>query len=67
MITKLFNGNCFMTPKEFCRAFFDGYFYALLGEKLINGKATDEELDLATETAQKYMEQQIVYSAFDEK
>lgn len=27
----------------------------------------DKELDLAKETAQKYIEQQIAYSAFDEK
>lgn len=56
-----------MTPKEYCTAFCDGYFYAQLGEKLTNGKVTDKELDLAKETAQKYIEQQIAYSAFDEK
>lgn len=56
-----------MTPKEYCTAFCDGYFYAQLGEKLTNGKVTDKELDLAKETAQKYVEQQIAYSAFDEK
>lgn len=56
-----------MTPKEYCTAFCDGYFYAQLGEKLTNGKATDKELDLAKETAQKYIEQQIAYSSFDEK
>ena len=56
-----------MTPKEYCIAFCDGYFYAQLGEKLTNGKVTDKELDLAKETAQKYIEQQIAYSAFDEK
>lgn len=38
-----------------------------LGEKLTNGKVTDKELDLAKETAQKYIEQQIAYSSFDEK
>lgn len=56
-----------MTPKEYCTAFCDGYFYAQLGEKLTNGKVTDKELDLAKETAQKYIEQQIAYSSFDEK
>lgn len=56
-----------MTPKEYCTAFCDGYFYAQLGEKLTNGKVTDKELDLAKETAQKYIEQQIAYSGFDEK
>ena len=56
-----------MAPKEYCTAFCDGYFYAQLGEKLTNGKVTDKELDLAKETAQKYIEQQIAYSAFDEK
>ena len=56
-----------MTPKEYCIAFCDGYFYAQLGEKLTNGKVTDKELDLAKETAQTCMEQQIAYSSFDEK
>lgn len=56
-----------MTAKEYCTAFCDGYFYAQLGEKLTNGKVTDKELDLAKETAQKYIEQQIAYSSFDEK
>lgn len=56
-----------MTPKEYCTAFCDGYFYAQLGEKLTNGKVTDKELDLAKETAQTCMEQQIAYSSFDEK
>ena len=56
-----------MTPKEYCTAFCDGYFYAQLGEKLTNGKVTDKELDLAKETAQTCMEQQITYSSFDEK
>ena len=56
-----------MTPKEYCTAFCDGYFYAQLGEKLTNGKVKDKELDLAKETAQKYIEQQIAYSSFDEK
>ena len=56
-----------MTPKEYCTAFCDGYFYAQLGEKLTNGKVTDKELDLAKETAQKYIEQQIAYSGFEEK
>ena len=56
-----------MTPKEYCTAFCDGYFYAQLGEKLTNGKVTDKELDLARETAQTSMEQQIAYSSFDEK
>lgn len=39
-----------MTVKEYCIAFCGGYFYAQLGEKLINGKATDKALDLAKET-----------------
>lgn len=56
-----------MTAKEYCTAFCEGYFYAELGEKLTNGKVTDKELDLAKETAQKYIEQQIAYSAFDDK
>ena len=56
-----------MTAKEYCIAFCEGYFYAQLGEKLTNGKVTDKELDLAKETAQKYIEQQIAYSGFDEK
>ena len=56
-----------MTPKEYCIAFCEGYFYAQLGEKLTNGKVTEHTLDLAKETAQKSMEQQIAYSAFDDK
>lgn len=56
-----------MTAKECCIAFFEGYFYAQLGEKLTNGKVTEHTLDLAKETAQKCMEQQIAYSGFDEK
>lgn len=56
-----------MTPKEYCTAFCDGYFYAQLGEKLTNGKVTDKELDLAKETAQTCMEQRIAYSGFEEK
>ena len=48
-----------MTPKEYCIAFCEGYFYAQLGEKLTNGKVTEHTLDLAKETAQT--------SSFDEK
>ena len=48
-----------MTAKEYCTAFCEGYFYAQLGEKLTNGKVTEHTLDLAKETAQKCMEQQI--------
>ena len=48
-----------MTAKEYCIAFCDGYFYAQLGEKLTNGKVTERTLDLAKETAQTCMEQQI--------
>lgn len=42
-----------MIIKEYCAAFCEGYFYALLGEKLTDGKVTNEKLDLAKETAQK--------------
>ena len=56
-----------MTAKEYCIAFCEGYFYAQLGEKLTNGKVTEDTLDLAKETAQTCMEQQIAYSSFDEK
>ena len=56
-----------MTAKEYCIAFCEGYFYAQLGEKLTNGKVTERTLDLAKETAQTCMEQQIAYSSFDEK
>ena len=56
-----------MTAKEYCIAFCDGYFYAQLGERLTNGKVTERTLDLAKETAQTCMEQQIAYSSFDEK
>ena len=55
-----------MTTKEYCTAFCEGYFCAQLGEKLTNGKVTVKELDLVKETAQKYIERQIAYSAFDE-
>ena len=47
--------------------FFEGYFYAQLGERLTNGKVTEHTLDLAKETAQTCIEQQIAYSGFDEK
>ena len=56
-----------MTAKEYCTAFCDGYFYAQLGERLNDGKVTEHTLDLAKETAQTCMEQQIAYSSFDEK
>ena len=56
-----------MTAKEYCIAFCDGYFYAQLGERLTNGKVTERTLDLAKETAQTCMEQQIAYSSFNEK
>ena len=56
-----------MTAKEYCIAFCEGYFYAQLGEKLTNGKVTEHTLDLAKETAQTCIEQQIAYSGFDEK
>ena len=56
-----------MIAKEYCIAFCEGYFYAQLGEKLTNGKVTEHTLDLAKETAQTCMEQQIAYSSFDEK
>lgn len=42
-----------MTAEEYCTAFCEGNFYAQLGEKLTNGKVTEQELDLAKETAQK--------------
>ena len=54
-----------MIAKEYCIAFFEGYFYAQLGEKLTNGKVTEHTLDLAKETAQTCIEQQIAYSGFD--
>ena len=56
-----------MTAKEYCIAFCDGYFYAQLGERLNDGKVVEHTLDLAKETAQTCMEQQIAYSCFDEK
>ena len=56
-----------MTPEEYCIAFCEGYFYAQLGERLNDGKVTEHTLDLAKETAQTCMEQQIAYSSFDEK
>nr|WP_294876395.1 hypothetical protein [Prevotella sp.] len=56
-----------MIAKEYCIAFCEGYFYAQLGERLNDGKVTEHTLDLAKETAQTFMEQQIAYSAFDEK
>ena len=56
-----------MTAKEYCIAFCEGYFYAQLGEKLTHGKVTEHTLDLAKETAQTCMEQQIAYSTFDDK
>lgn len=56
-----------MTAKEYCIAFCEGYFYAQLGENLTNGKVTEHTLDLAKETAQTSMEQQISYYSFDEK
>lgn len=56
-----------MTAKEYCIAFCEGYFYAQLGERLTDGKVAEYTLDLAKETAQTCMEQQIAYSCFDEK
>lgn len=56
-----------MTAKEYCIAFCEGYFCAQLGEKLTNGKVTEQALDLAKETAQTCIEQQIAYSGLDEK
>ena len=56
-----------MTAKEYCIAFCEGYFCAQLGEKLTNGKVIEQTLDLAKETVQTCMEQQITYSSFDEK
>jgi len=56
-----------MTAKEYCIAFCEGYFYAQLGERLTNGKVTEHTLDLAKETAQTCMEQQIAYTGFEEK
>lgn len=57
----------FMIAKEYCIAFFEGYFYAQLGERLNDGKVTEHTLDLAKETAQTFIEQQIAYSGFEEK
>ena len=62
-----YNDISVMTAKEYCIAFCDGYFYAQLGEKLTDGKVTEQTLDLAKETAQTCMEQQIAHSSFDEK
>lgn len=59
--------ECFMIAKEYCIAFCEGYFYAQLGERLNDGKVTEHTLDLAKETVQTCMEQQIAYSSFDEK
>jgi hypothetical protein len=56
-----------MIAKEYCIAFCEGYFYAQLGERLNDGKVTEHTLDLAKETVQTCMEQQIAYSSFDEK
>ena len=56
-----------MIAKEYCITFCEGFFYALLGEKLTNGKVTEHTLELAKETAQTSIEQQIAYSDFDEK
>ncbi len=56
-----------MIAKEYCIAFFEGYFYAQLGEKLTNGKVTEHTLDLAKKTAQTFIEQQIANFGFDEK
>ena len=56
-----------MTAKEYCIAFCEGYFCAQLGEKHTKGKVTEHTLDLAKETAQTCMEQQIAYSSFEEK
>lgn len=56
-----------MTPKEYCTAFCEGYFYAKLGEKLTNDKVTDYSLNLVKETAQTCIEQQIDYFGLDEK
>lgn len=56
-----------MTAKEYCIAFCEGYFYAQLGERLNDGKVTEHTLDLAKETAQTFIEQQIAYSGFEEK
>ena len=56
-----------MIAKEYCIAFFEGYFSAQLGEGLNDGKVTEHTLDLAKETAQTFMEQQIAYSGFEEK
>ena len=60
-------GISIMPPKEYCIAFCEGYFYAQLGEKLTNSKVTEHTLDVAKETAQTCIEQQINYSGFDEK
>lgn len=56
-----------MIAKEYCIAFCEGYFYAQLGERLNDGKVTEHTLDVAKETAQTFMEQQIAYSSFDEQ
>ena len=56
-----------MIAKEYCIAFCEGYFYAQLGERLNDGKVTEHTLDLAKETAQTFMEQQIAYTGFEEK
>ena len=56
-----------MPAKEYCIAYCKGCFYAQLGEKLTNGKVTEHTLDLAKETAQTFIVQQIAYSGFDEK
>ena len=56
-----------MIAKEYCIAFFEGYFYAQLGEKLKKKKETKHTRDLAKETAQTFIEQQIAYFGFDEK
>ena len=56
-----------MIAKEYCIAFCEGYFCAQLGEKLTNGKVTEHTLDLAKDTAQICMEQQMAHSSFDEK
>lgn len=31
-----------MTAEEYCGAFCEGYFYAQLGERLTNGKVTEQ-------------------------
>lgn len=53
-----------LEPKDVCIAFFNGYIYCTITEKLITGKIQSQDLDKLKNTAVECMKDYIEHSQF---